>query len=116
MKRWFFILMLSALAAYLTPVWAQAPSLGAGRPFPAHAERAIMQVVQPPTILLNGQPERLSPGSRIRSANNMLVMSGGLIGQNLLVAFVREPLGLIHEVWILTEAEAQRPAPAASKP
>ena len=79
------------------------------RPFPANAQRAAMQVLQPPVILLNGQYEQLSPGSRIRGTNNMLVMSGALMGQNLLVNFTREPHGLIHNVWILNEAEAQAP-------
>ena len=77
------------------------------RPFPANAQRATMQVLQPPVLLLNGQFEQLSPGSRIRGTNNMLVMSGALVGQTLLVNFVREPQGLIHNVWILNEAEAQ---------
>jgi hypothetical protein len=116
MNRCFHLLAFCAVLMGFAPVWAQMPTLGSVRPFPAHAERAILQVVQPPTILLNGQPERLSPGSRIRDPNNMLVLSGTLIGQNLLVHYVREPLGLIHEVWILTDAEAQRPTPAKSKP
>ena len=80
------------------------------RPFPANAQRATMQVLQPPVLLLNGQFEQLSPGSRIRGTNNMLVMSGALVGQTLLVNFVREPQGLIHNVWILNEAEAQTQA------
>ena len=85
------------------------------RPFPATAQRGAMQVIQPPVILLNGKEEQLSPGSRIRGTNNMLVMSGALVGQNLLVNYVREPQGLIHEVWILNEAEAQLPPPNAPK-
>lgn len=85
------------------------------RNFPANAERGAMQVLQPPVIVLNDIYEQLSPGSRIRGTNNMLVMSGALVGQNLLVNYVREPQGLIHEVWILNEAEAQLPPPNAPK-
>jgi hypothetical protein len=70
-----------------------------------------MVVVQPPELFINDRPERLSPGARIRGPNNMMVMSGALVGQKLLVHFVREPLGLIHEVWILTEAEAAQELP-----
>ena len=91
------------------------PTMLGIRNFPATAQRAAMQVLQPPVILLNGQHERLSPGSRIRGSNNMLVMSGALVGQNLLVHYVREPLGLIHEVWILNEAETQLPPPNTPK-
>jgi hypothetical protein len=81
------------------------------RPFPPRAERGAMQITNPPELILNGKAERLSPGARIRGTNNMLVMSAALSGQNLLVNFVREPLGLIHEVWILNEDEAKIPLP-----
>ena len=76
------------------------------RPFPANVQRGTMVVVAPPVIQLNGKADRLSPGSRIRGVNNMLILSGALIGQNLLVNFVRNPTGEVHEVWVLTEAEA----------
>ena len=76
------------------------------RPFPPKAERGVMKITQPPEMLLNDKPDRLSPGARIRGANNMLVMSGAIIGQNLVVNFVREPTGQVHDVWILTDAEA----------
>jgi hypothetical protein len=76
------------------------------RPFPARAERGSMVITQPPELLMNAQPARLSPGARIHGANNMLVLSGTLVGQLLLVNYVREPSGMVHEVWILTPAEA----------
>ncbi len=84
------------------------------RPFPVAAIRAAMVVTQPPEIEIDGKPERLSPGARIRDANNMLVLSGSLVGKRYLVNLVREPVGLVHEVWILTEAEARLPRPAAA--
>jgi hypothetical protein len=104
------VLLLSALAAMLSfcgPALAQQTV----RPFPSKAQRGAMVITQPPEMLLNGKSERLSPGARIHGVNNMLVMSGALVGQNLLVNYVREPLGLIHEVWILNEAEAKIPLP-----
>jgi hypothetical protein len=113
------LLAMLALSSTL-PVQAQTPlpqtPLTTARPIPATAQLAVMQVLQPPVILLNGQQERLSPGARIRDANNMLALSGTLIGRNLRVAFVREPLGLIHEVWILNEAELQRVGTQYSNP
>jgi hypothetical protein len=78
------------------------------RPFPATALRGALQITQPPDVLLNGEAARLSPGSRIRGANNMLQMSGALVGQNLLVHYTREMTGLVHDVWILTPEEAAR--------
>jgi hypothetical protein len=59
-------------------------------------------------VLINGQPERLSPGARIKNTNNTLALSGSLVGQRLLVNYLRETHGLVHEVWILNEAEAQQ--------
>jgi hypothetical protein len=76
------------------------------RPFPPGAERGVLVVTYPPIVQLNGKPDRLSPGARIRGQNNMLVLSGALVGQRLLVNFVRNPTGELHDVWVLTSAEA----------
>ena len=81
------------------------------RPFPPNAVRGILTVTQPPEVLMDGKADRLSPGSRIRGANNMLVMSGALVGQAMRVNYTREPNGSIHDVWVLTEAEASLPPP-----
>jgi hypothetical protein len=83
------------------------------RPFPPQAERGLLQVTQPPDLLLNGKPDRLSPGARILGTNNMLVLSGQLIGQKAVVNFVREPNGQVHQVWILSEAEAALKLPTS---
>lgn len=69
-------------------------------------------VVQPPDVMMNGAADRLSPGARIRGTNNMLVMSGALIGQKVLVNYVREPSGLLQEIWILTSTEAALQLPS----
>jgi hypothetical protein len=76
------------------------------RQFPPAAQRGVMLITQPPELVLNDTTDRLSPGARIHGTNNMLVMSGSMIGQKLLVNFVREPGGMLQEVWILTDAEA----------
>ncbi len=83
------------------------------RPFPPQAQRAAMVVTQAPAITLDGKPDRLSPGARIRNPQNQLVLSSSLAGQEVLVNYTRESSGLVHEVWILTPAEAaeKRPAP-----
>ncbi len=97
-----FIPLSLALASPAFQVAAQF----APRPFPPKAQRGVMEIAQPPEMVLNGKPDRLSPGARIRDANNMLVMSGALIGQKVVVNFTREPNGMVHEVWILTAEEA----------
>jgi hypothetical protein len=86
------------------------------RPFPPATQRGAMQITTAPDMVLNGAPARLSPGARIRGMDNMLVMSAALTGQKLLVNFVTEPQGLIHEVWILNAAEAKLELPKPPKP
>jgi hypothetical protein len=67
----------------------------------------MLEVTQPPNILINGQPERLSPGARIKNSSNMIVLSGNLVGQPVLVNYLRDAQGQIHEVWLLNATEAQ---------
>ncbi len=81
------------------------------RPFPPNAVRGILTVMQPPEVLMDGKADRLSPGARIRGTNNMLVMSGAMVGQAMRVNYTREPNGYIHDVWVLTDAEASLPPP-----
>ncbi|HSW06120.1 hypothetical protein [Aquabacterium sp.] len=91
------------LGASFVAVHAQAV-----RPFPSNALRGQLVVTQPPEVLLNNQPARLSPGSRIRGDNNMLVLSGAAIGQKLLVNYTLDSSGQVHDVWILRSDEAAR--------
>jgi len=104
-----FFAALCALPLLCVPPGVRAQ--GAVRMFPPQAERGLLRVILPPEVQLNGKPDRLSPGSRIRSTNNLLVLSGSLIGQDLVVNFVRDPSGLLHEVWILSPEEAALPRP-----
>src|SRR4051812_19525636 len=68
-----------------------------------------MTVVSPPAIEIDGKPDRLSPGARIRDVRNMMVLSGNLTGQTVGVVYRREPTtGLVHEVWLLTADEYGR--------
>lgn len=95
---------------------ATANAQGLVRALPANAMLGELRVVQPPEVVLNGNATRLSPGARIRSQANTLVMSATLVGQTLAVAYVTEPHGLVHEVWILNPAEhAAIAANAASR-
>jgi len=91
-------------AALALPVLAQTT-----RPFPATALRGTLQIVQPPDVRLNDQAARLAPGARIRGANNMLQLSGTLVGQALLVHYTIEPTsGQLLDVWVLTPEETAR--------
>ena len=97
------VLLLAVLTATSLPVAAQMQ-----RNFPATALRGELRVTQPPEAVLNNRPARLAPGSRIRGADNMLVMSGAVVGTPLLVHYTLDPSGLVLDVWVLTPAEAAR--------
>ena len=77
------------------------------RQFPPAAKRGLLVVTAPPEVLINGTSEQLSPGARIKGTNNLMVMSGSLAGASVLVNYVRNTQGQIHEVWILSDEEAQ---------
>jgi hypothetical protein len=86
------------------------------RGFPANALRGEISFGQPPDVLVNGRAARLSPAARIRGTNNMLMMSGALVGQKAVVHYVLDPLGLVQDVWILTDVErAKQPWPTTAK-
>lgn len=112
-------IVLLATSASLAPLAASAQTAEfkpAVRQFPAAARRGEMVVLAPPAITLDGKEDRLSVGSRIRDANNLLVMSGALVNQKLVVNYVRESAGNVHEVWILNseEIKLKRPNSKAS--
>jgi hypothetical protein len=82
------------------------------RPYTAATLRGEMVVAQAPDITLNGRPARLAPGARIRGENNLLLLSGSLAGQRLVVHYTLDPVGLLLDVWILTpEERARQPWP-----
>jgi hypothetical protein len=81
------------------------------RSAPADVRPARLTVTAPPNITLNGQPDRLSPGARIRGTNNLVLLSGSVVGQVLPVVYRRDAAGLVHEVWVLTQQEYAKVAP-----
>jgi hypothetical protein len=80
----------------------------AQRTFENTALRGELVVTAPPQALLNGKPVRLAPGVRIRNQQNMIQLSGSLLEQKLLVHYTLDGMGLVRDVWILTDEEAQR--------
>ena len=80
----------------------------AQRHFPAAALRGELVVTAPPELLLNRMPARLAPGARIRGADSLQILSGGLVGQRLLVHYTIDLVGNVQDVWVLTPAEAAR--------
>ena len=84
------------------------------RVFPTEALRGEMVVLSTRDISIDGKPDRLTVGSRIRDGNNMLVMTGPLMNQKLVVNYLREGHGDVHQVWILNREEAREKRAGAS--
>ena len=97
-------------SAFLLPSAAFAQ--GIVREVPKDVVRARLVVTAPPEVMLDNKPDRLSPGSRIRGVNNLVQLSGSLVGQVLPVVYRRDAAGLIHDVWILTPEENAKLAAA----
>jgi hypothetical protein len=77
------------------------------RAFPPDALRGAMVFGDYPAILLNGRATQLAPGARVRGADNMNLMTPGIVGAKLLVHYTLD-LGTdrVKDVWILTPDEA----------
>lgn len=108
MKRCFLLFL------FLLGMGAAQAQQALTRNFPAHALRGTFQVVQWPEVLIDGQPTRLSPGSKIYNQMNMIVLPTHVGGGQYVVNYTREIYGMVHLVWILTDAEAAVPRSTAS--
>jgi hypothetical protein len=116
-----------AMALAISPAMAQTQALAqtqapaqpgppvGHRSFPAHALRGELMLGAAPLAQLNGQPEGLAPGARIRGEDNLLRLPTQLAGPLWLVHYTREPSsGLLMDVWILNRAEqANQPWPTS---
>ncbi|HWP20674.1 MAG TPA: hypothetical protein VNO84_16205 [Burkholderiaceae bacterium] len=95
------------VAALALPVAVHAQTV-VQRSFPQEALRGEIVVTAPPEITLNGQAARLAPGARIRGQNNLLVMSGAVVGTKLPVLYTTDTYGLVKDVWILRADEQKK--------
>ena len=77
------------------------------RNFPQTALRGVIAFTSPSEATLNTKPIRLAPGARIHGTDNMLVMSGTLIGQRFPANYTLESNGMLFEVWLLSKDEAK---------
>ena len=93
---------LAATLCALAPASAQAMQ----RNFPQTALRGKIAFGAPPAIQLNGNAATLAAGARIHGVDNLLVLSGQLVGSQAVVDYTTDLAGQVFEVWILTAAEA----------
>ena len=97
-----------ALVCAGVAIGSAVPAQQVVRPFPITALRGDIQFGEAPEILLNGQPTRLGPGSRIRSVGNLIVLPAPLLGQRAAVLYTVDDLGNVRDVWLLAAEEAAR--------
>jgi hypothetical protein len=95
----------AALAGLSFTLPPAALAQGIQRDAPKDVVLGQLTLTAPPEVTMDGKPDRLSPGSRIRDLNNMLILTGSALGRTLPVVYRRDPAGLVHEAWILTEEE-----------
>lgn len=104
MNRWMKPLIASLALAATASAYPQTVT----RDTPRDVRPGRLAITLPPQAQLDGHPDRLSPGARIRDTRNLLVLSASLAGQEHPVVYRRDAAGLVHEVWLLTEAEYAR--------
>ena len=85
------------------------PEAQAQRMFPQKVQRGKISFTGLREVVLNDRPERLAPGAVVRTERNTIALSGSLRGQSFIVNYLRDPMGGVREIWILTPAEAERP-------
>ena len=110
--------VLFALAASLPLAVSCLPALAQEtirREAPKDVVLGRMTVVLPPVIQMDGRPDRLAPGSRIRDTRNMIVLSGALAGRTVPVVYRRDSAGLVGDVWLLTPAEYEKLSGTSTK-
>ena len=95
-------LLTGAAATFSSEVRAQ-------RLFPQKVQRGKITFVNTREVVLNDKQERLAPGVVVRNERNTIALTGSLRGNSYTVNYLRDPMGLVREVWILSPAEAERP-------
>ena len=75
------------------------------RNFPQGALRAGIVFGTPPAIVLNGVNTQTAPSVRIHGLDNLIMMSGQLVGARAVVDYTTDLQGVVKEIWILSAAE-----------
>ena len=112
MNRWTSLFFVPLAALFISTASAQTEDFKPNtRQFPKEARRGELMVLIAPEIALDSKPDRMSPAVRIRDINNQLVLSGTLANQRLVVNYVRDNTGLVHNVWVLNSEEIKQKMP-----
>ena len=97
----------AALAA-LQSSQATADGQSIQRNFPQRALRGKIVFGTPPFIQLDGNVTQMAAAYRVHGYNNLVLMSGQLVGVEGVVDYALDVNGQVYEVWLLTPAEAAK--------
>ncbi len=112
MNRWIVTLTVPLAVLLISTASAQTEDVKPNtRQFPKDAKRGELVMLTAPEITLDSKPDRLSPAVRIRDIHNNLVLSGTLTNQKLVVNYLRDNIGLVHNVWVLNNEEIKQKMP-----
>jgi hypothetical protein len=78
------------------------------RNFPQKALRGKIVFGTPPFIQINGNVTQMAAAYRVHGYNNLVLMSGQLVGVEGVVDYALDVNGQVYEVWLLTPAEAAK--------
>ena len=93
------IVMLSLIAA---------PSAALDRLFPPNASRGELKAHQYPLYKIGNRTYRMSPGGRIFSQQNLIMMPASLQQQAGQIMYAVDINGQLSAIWILTPEEARK--------
>ena len=93
------IVMLSLIAA---------PSAALDRFFPPNASRGELKAHQYPLYKIGNRTYRMSPGGRIFSPQNLIMMPASLQRQTGQIMYAIDINGQLSAIWILTPEEARK--------
>ena len=75
------------------------------RNFPQKALRGKIVFGTPPFIQLDGNVMKMAAAYRVHGYNNLILMSGQLVGVQAIVDYTLDLNGQPYEIWLLTPAE-----------
>ena len=105
-------ILASAAATFPTESWAQFQRI-----FPQDVKRGKIKFSEIPLeVKLDGTDERLAPGARVRGPQNTFVLNNQLVGQTYVVNYLRDPAGMVRDIWLLTPEEAQNMPDGSAMP
>lgn len=95
-----------ALGATLAFAFSTA-AIAQPRVFPNNTLRGKLSFGEYPAVTLNGKAATLTPGSRVRTTENLIVPAASLTGAKWLVHYTVDMGGeQVRDVWLLTPEEA----------